>query len=32
MMVSLVKKGRLDLIGAAQPSIAGPFLPDKITH
>ena len=32
MMVSLVKKGRLDLIGAAQPSIAGPFLPDKIRH
>ena len=30
MMVSLVKKGRLDLIGAARPSIAGPFLPDKI--
>ena len=32
MMVSLVKKGRLDLIGAAQPSIADPFLPDKIRH
>ncbi|MBX2884754.1 MAG: FAD-dependent oxidoreductase [Granulosicoccus sp.] len=30
MMVSLVKKGRLDLIGAARPSIADPFLPAKI--
>ncbi len=30
MMVSLVKKGRLDLIGAARPSIADPFLPTKI--
>ncbi len=30
LMVSLVKKGRLDLIGAARPSIADPFLPSKI--
>ena len=30
MMVSLVRKGRLDLIGAARPSIADPFLPNKI--
>lgn len=29
-MVSLVKSGRLDLIGAARPSIADPFLPRKI--
>ncbi len=29
-MVSLVKKGQLDLIGAARPSIADPFLPAKI--
>ena len=29
-MVSLIKKGRLDLIGAARPSIADPFLPTKI--
>lgn len=29
-MVSLVKQGRLDLIGAARPSIADPFLPKKI--
>ncbi|MGH1353288.1 MAG: FAD-dependent oxidoreductase [Methyloligellaceae bacterium] len=29
-MVSLIKSGRLDLIGAARPSIADPFLPDKI--
>ncbi len=29
-MVSLVKKGRLDLIGAARPSIADPFMPNKI--
>ncbi len=29
-MVSLVKNARLDLIGAARPSIADPFLPDKI--
>ncbi len=30
MMVSTVRKGRLDLIGAARPSIADPFLPAKI--
>jgi len=30
LMVSLIKKGRLDLIGAARPSIADPFLPTKI--
>lgn len=29
-MVSLVNKGVLDLIGAARPSIADPFLPKKI--
>ena len=29
-MVSLVKSGALDLIGAARPSIADPFLPKKI--
>ncbi len=29
-MVSLVKNGVLDLIGAARPSIADPFLPTKI--
>ena len=29
-MVSLIKKGRLDLIGCARPSIADPFLPNKI--
>ena len=29
-MVSLVKSGQLDLIGAARPSIADPFLPKKI--
>ena len=29
-MVSLVRKGVLDLIGAARPSIADPFLPAKI--
>lgn len=29
-MVSLIKKGALDLIGAARPSIADPFLPNKI--
>src|SRR6185369_17297687 len=29
-MVSLVKKGVLDFIGAARPSIADPFLPQKI--
>mgnify|MGYP001627874719 CR=1 FL=1 len=30
LMASLVKKGVLDLIGAARPSIADPFLPKKI--
>jgi dimethylamine/trimethylamine dehydrogenase len=30
MMVSMIKQGRLDLIGAARPSIADPFLPNKI--
>jgi dimethylamine/trimethylamine dehydrogenase len=30
LMTSLVKKGVLDLIGAARPSIADPFLPNKI--
>jgi len=30
MMVSLINKERLDLIGAARPSIADPFLPAKI--
>ena len=30
LMASLVRKGRLDLIGAARPSIADPFLPNKI--
>ncbi|MEM7259046.1 MAG: FAD-dependent oxidoreductase [Pseudomonadota bacterium] len=29
-MVSLLRKGTLDLIGAARPSIADPFLPKKI--
>jgi len=29
-MVSLVKKGVVDFIGAARPSIADPFLPQKI--
>jgi dimethylamine/trimethylamine dehydrogenase len=29
-MVSLIRKGHLDLIGAARPSIADPFLPRKI--
>ena len=29
-MVSQIKRGVLDLIGAAQPSIADPFLPNKI--
>lgn len=29
-MVSLIKSGRLDMIGAARPSIADPFLPRKI--
>ena len=30
MMVSMVKSGLVDLIGAARPSIADPFLPRKI--
>ncbi len=30
LMVRLVREGRLDLIGAARPSIADPFLPRKI--
>jgi len=29
-MVSLIKRGQLDFIGAARPSIADPFLPNKI--
>jgi dimethylamine/trimethylamine dehydrogenase len=29
-MVSLVKKGVMDMVGAARPSIADPFLPKKI--
>ncbi|MEL6482860.1 MAG: NAD(P)-binding protein, partial [Pseudomonadota bacterium] len=29
-MVSLIRQGRLDMIGAARPSIADPFLPKKI--
>lgn len=29
-MVARVKQGRLDLIGAARPSIADPFLPNKV--
>jgi len=29
-MVSLIRKGHLDLIGTARPSIADPFLPKKI--
>ncbi len=29
-MVALVRQGRLDMIGAARPSIADPFLPRKI--
>lgn len=32
MMVSMVKQGVVDFIGAARPSIADPFLPDKIRH
>ncbi len=31
-MVSQVKRGVLDLIGAARPSIADPFLPNKIKN
>ncbi|MCP4982108.1 MAG: NAD(P)-binding protein, partial [Gammaproteobacteria bacterium] len=30
LMVSLIKRGVLDLIGAARPSIADPYLPNKI--
>ncbi|MGB7243352.1 MAG: FAD-dependent oxidoreductase [Sulfitobacter sp.] len=30
MMLSMVNKGIVDLIGAARPSIADPFLPNKI--
>ncbi len=30
MMVSLIKRGVLDFIGAARPSIADPYLPNKI--
>lgn len=30
MMVSMIRKGVVDLIGAARPSIADPFLPQKI--
>ena len=29
-MVSLIKQGVMDMIGAARPSIADPFLPKKI--
>jgi len=31
-MVSQIKRGVLDLIGAARPSIADPFLPNKIAN
>ncbi|WP_374378593.1 FAD-dependent oxidoreductase [Dongia sp.] len=31
-MLSLIKSGTLDLIGAARPSIADPFLPKKIAE
>jgi len=31
-MVSQIKRGVLDLIGAARPSIADPFLPNKINE
>ncbi len=31
-MVSQIKRGVLDLIGAARPSISDPFLPKKIEH
>ena len=30
LMVSLIERGALDLIGAARPSIADPYLPNKI--
>ncbi len=32
MMASLVRSGKLDLVGAARPSIADPFLPNKIKN
>ncbi len=32
MMLSLVKRGVMDFIGAARPSIADPFLPNKIQN
>ncbi len=32
MMLSLVNRGVMDFIGAARPSIADPFLPDKIKN
>lgn len=32
LMATLVKSGQLDLIGAARPSIADPFLPRKIAE
>jgi len=32
LMASLVEKGTLDLIGAARPSIADPYLPNKIKN
>ncbi len=32
LMVSLIKRNVVDLIGAARPSIADPFLPNKIAH
>ncbi|MCE2516875.1 MAG: NAD(P)-binding protein [Alphaproteobacteria bacterium] len=31
-MVAMITQGHLDLIGAARPSIADPFLPHKIEH
>jgi len=32
MMVSMIRNGVVDLIGAARPSIADPFLPNKIAE
>jgi dimethylamine/trimethylamine dehydrogenase len=32
LMAQLVRSGRLDMIGAARPSIADPFLPQKIAE
>lgn len=32
LMVQLIRSGRLDMIGAARPSIADPFLPRKIAE